>query len=59
MKKFFKDYQELCEHSNAFYKEHWKGVTLMNAAIVIPIMVYTFKDDIKYAIEEKFSKKES
>lgn len=34
MKTFWKDYWELCKESGKFYKKHWKGVVLLNAAII-------------------------
>ena len=34
MKDFWKDYGKLCKHSGAFYKKHWKGVLVLNAAII-------------------------
>lgn len=34
MKDFWKDYGKLCKDSGAFYKKHWKGVLVLNAAII-------------------------
>lgn len=34
MKDFWKDYAELCKASGQFYKKHWKGVIVLNVAIV-------------------------
>ena len=34
MKTFWKDYWELCKESGKFYKKHWKGVLVLNAAII-------------------------
>ena len=34
MKDFWKDYSKLCKDSGAFYKKHWKGVLVLNAAII-------------------------
>ena len=34
MKDFWKDYGELCKSSGRYYKKHWKGLRLLNAAII-------------------------
>ena len=34
MKQFWKDYWELCKESGRFYKNHWKGCIVLNAAII-------------------------
>lgn len=34
MKNFWKDYVGLCKVSGQFYKKHWKGVIVLNAAII-------------------------
>ena len=34
MKEFVKDYIDLCKESGRFYKKHWKGAILLNAAII-------------------------
>lgn len=34
MKDFWKDYRELCKESGRFYKKHWKGCLVLNAAII-------------------------
>lgn len=34
MRKFWKDYAELCKATGRFYKEHWLGCIVLNAAIV-------------------------
>ena len=34
MKDFWKDYGKRCKDSEAFYKKHWKGVLVLNAAII-------------------------
>lgn len=57
MKKFMKDYVELCKESGRFYKKHWKGVIALNVVIVGAELAWFYKDDIKDAIEEKFCKK--
>lgn len=34
MKQFWKDYVELCKETGRFYKKHWKGCIVLNAAII-------------------------
>ena len=34
MKGFWKDYWELYKESGRFYKKHWKGCLVLNAAII-------------------------
>ena len=34
MKDFWKDYGELCKSSGRFYKKHWKGLLVLNAAVI-------------------------
>lgn len=34
MKEFWKDYAELLKESGRFYKKHWKGCLVLNAAII-------------------------
>lgn len=47
MKKFFKDYKDLCKHSGRFYKDHWLGtliVTAIGAGLCFtPLAVYEIK----------------
>ena len=57
MKGFFKDYVDLCKESGAFYKKHWKGVILLNAAIIAGEFTWLYRDSIKDSLKEKFSKK--
>ena len=60
MAEFWKDYAELCKESGEFYKKHWKGVIVMNAAIIIAgEMVYFKRNQIKSKLKEKFHKEES
>lgn len=33
MKKYFKDYGELCKQTGVFYKKHWLGTTIMNIVV--------------------------
>ena len=30
MRKYFKDYGELCKQTGVFYKKHWLGIIIMN-----------------------------
>ena len=40
MKDFWKDYGELCKNSGRFYKKHWKGMLVLNAAVIGAEMAY-------------------
>ena len=42
MKTFVKDYVELCKETGRFYKKHWKGCLLLNAAIVGAEVAYFY-----------------
>ena len=57
MKDFVKDYVDLCVESGKFYKKHWKGVILLNAAIIAGEFACLYRDDVKDSLKEKFSKK--
>ena len=57
MKTFVKDYVYLCKESCAFYRKHWLGVIVMNAAIYAGGMAYIYRDEIKDKLDEKFHKK--
>ena len=35
MKRYFKDYGELCKQTGAFYKKHWLGTIIMNIVVFI------------------------
>ena len=57
MAEFWKDYAELCKESGEFYKKHWKGVIVMNAAIIIAgEMAYFKRNQIKSKLKEKIRK---
>ena len=56
MRKFWKDYAELCKAAGRFYKKHWLGVVLINVVSSAAIMAYYGRDYIKEALEEKFHK---
>lgn len=58
MKKFVKDYANLCKVTGQFYKEHWFGVTVMNVLVTAAGMAYICKDSIKRELENKFGKKD-
>lgn len=58
MKTFMKDYKDLCKNTGAFYKKHWKGAILLNAAIVGAEMAWFNRRRIKDSIESKFNKNE-
>lgn len=40
MKEFWKDYGNLCKESIGFCKKHWKGVIVLNAAIIGAELAY-------------------
>lgn len=40
MKQFWKDYGVLCKETGRFYKKHWKGCLVLNAAIIGAEVVY-------------------
>ena len=58
MKKFWKDYADLCKESGKFYKDHWFGVIVLEAAIIAGTFAWLGRDEIKNQIKEKFHKKE-
>ena len=41
IKKFCKDYVNLCAKQSEFNKKHWKGVALMNALPMVIIIGWT------------------
>lgn len=56
MKVFMKDYAELCKVTGRFYKKHWFGLVVMNAAVVGAELAYFNRDKIKDKLESKFHK---
>lgn len=58
MRTFVKDYVDLCKESGKFYKKHWKGTVLLNAAIIVGEFAWFYKDQIKETVKEKFHKDE-
>ena len=59
MNKFFKDYVELCKQTNNFYKDHWKGVIVVNVVVGGVMMAYICKGEIKEKIKNKFHKEKN
>ena len=57
MRKFCEDYFELCKESGKFYKEHWKGVIVMNAVVIGAEFAWFFRDQIKETIKDKLEEK--
>lgn len=55
MKKFFKDYADLCNQTSKFYRDHWKGTIVMNIVVGGAIYAWLCKDTIKEKLEEKFN----
>ena len=56
MKDFFKDYKELAVDTGRFYKKHWIGCVVLNAAISAVTAGYIFRDQIKDKLKEKTKK---
>lgn len=54
MKKYFKDYMDLCKQSNQFYKKHWLGILGVSAIgltlMIAPVVLDSRK---KVKVEEK------
>ena len=48
MKDFWKDYWELCKEKGKFYKKHWKGVVVLNAAIIAAELGYFYYQNKKF-----------
>ena len=57
MKKFMKDYAEICKANGKFYKDHWKGMAVAEAAVGVAIFACVCRKDIKKAVKGKFDKK--
>lgn len=56
MKKFMKDYAELCKDTGRFYKKHWFGLIVMNTAVIGAELAYFNRDRIKEKFEKRFHK---
>lgn len=59
MKKFFEDYTGLCKETGKFYKNHWKGCVVMNAAILGVEAGWIFRKQIKNKINEVVESKKT
>ena len=59
MKKFWKDYADLCKESGKFYKKHWFGVIVLNAVLIAGEFVWWKRDEIKDYVESKIKEEES
>ena len=59
MKKFWKDYADLCKESGNFCKKHWLGVIVLNAVIIAGEFAWWNRDEIKDYVESKIEKEES
>lgn len=53
MKRFFKDYWELCKQSGKFYKNHWLGIIICN---IVTLTLYCVPAIIE-RLKESFAKK--
>lgn len=58
MKKFWKDYANLCKESGNFYKKHWLGVIVLNAVIIAGEFAWWKRDEIKDRVKSKIKKEE-
>ena len=59
MKKFWKDYADLCKESGNFCKKHWLGVIVLNAVLIAGEFAWWERDEIKDYVESKIKKEES
>ena len=59
MKKFWKDYANLCKESGNFYKKHWLGVIVLNAVIIAGEFAWWKRDKIKDCVKSNIKKEES
>ena len=59
MKKFWKDYADLCKESGNFCKKHWLGVIVLNAVLIAGEFAWWNRDEIKDYVESKIKKEES
>ena len=53
MRKFWKDYAELCKAAGRFYKKHWLGCIVLNAVMIAGQYVWFYRDDIKDKLTSK------
>lgn len=56
MKKYFRDYCELCKETGKFYKRHWIGVVIMNIVGIAAVLAWFFRGAIIEEIKCKFKK---
>lgn len=59
MKKFFKDYVELCKATGTFYKKHWLGVVLINVIGSAATLAWFNRENIKDTLKDNFQKDEA
>lgn len=58
MKRFWKDYVELCKISGQFYKKHWFGVIILTILVCALEIGWFSRDYIKDIIKSKFNDEE-
>ena len=58
MKRFWKDYVDLCKHEGDFYKKHWFGLLVFTTVGLAAIYAYFTKDYIKDQILSNVNKEE-
>ena len=60
MTEFWKDYGKLCKETSKFYKKHWRGLIVMNAAAILGAeLAYFGRHQIKDKIEKIRKEKEN
>ena len=63
MKRFFKDYGELCKATGTFYKKHWLGTIVLNVVVFLVTILLTWPKELLESlvddIKVKFRKGES
>ena len=58
MKRFWRDYAELCKLSGQFYKKHWFGVIVLSILVFVLELGWFSRDYIKDTIKSKFKEEE-
>ena len=65
MRKFWKDYAELCKAAGRFYKKHWLGCIIfyivacvVMIAIYCPMVYVTLWESLTDKVKSKFKKEE-
>lgn len=57
MKEFWKDYKDLWKHSAQFSKKHWKGLVVLNVAVIGAELAYFYIQEKRFEKQiETYSK---